>query len=142
MYSVALLATIFLSFVYYLLHNSGNHSLDSRGCLSYYSDSYLSVNVVLMSVCAFILLIRLQFQSARPLIRNLIFSIARTSLGIYVLHTFFLDIFDGRLHAFDHIAPAWIYIFLKWFVIFTLSYLSTLILIKIPMFKRVFGVAK
>lgn len=142
-YSSFLLITIGYSYLYYSLHNRGIHLLDSHDCLfSYYSDSYLSVNVVVMAISAFVLLIRLKFQSVNPFIRNLVFSIARTSLGIYVLHTYFLDILDSRLHLFDHIAPLWIYIFIKWFVIFTLSYVGTFMLIKIPLVKRVFGETK
>ncbi len=143
-YSIALLFTIGLGYFYYFLHNQGNHLLDSHGCLSFYSDSYLSINVVIMALCTFILLIRLKFQSllVNPFTKKLIFSIARASLGIYVLHTFFLDILDSRFHLFDHIAPAWIYIFIKWFVIFALSYISTIMLMKIPLIKRVFGETK
>lgn len=139
-YIVSLLSTIGLTYLFNLLNIHGNKILDSHGCLSFYSASNLSINVVVMSVCAFILLMRLNFNWVHLRIHNLITSIAGASLGIYVLHTFFLDILDGRLHIFDHIAPAWLYIVIKWSIIFSLSYVLSIILMKIPLIKKVFGV--
>lgn len=142
LYLISLSATVGLTYLFNFLNNQGNKLLDSHGCLSFYSASNLSINVVIMSVCAFILLMRMDFSWLHLRIRNLIGSIAGVSLGIYVLHTFFLDILDGRIHFFDHIAPAWLYIIIKWFVIFSLAYITSIILVKIPLVKRVFGETK
>jgi surface polysaccharide O-acyltransferase-like enzyme len=139
-YIVSLLSTIGLTYLFNLLNIHGNKILDSHGCLSFYSASNLSINVVIMSASVFILLMRLNFNWLHLRTQNLITSIAGASLGIYVLHTFFLDVLDGRLHVFDHIAPAWLYIIIKWSVIFFLSYGLSIILMKIPLVKSVFGI--
>lgn len=143
-YIVSLLVTIVGAFFYYNLSFAGNNLLSARGCLSFYTDSFLSVNVVLMAVSAFILILHFKFKSLfdNQIIRKVIYSVARTSLGIYIIHFLLLDLLDSRLRLFDNIAPAWLYIFIKLFVIFTLSYLITLIIIKIPLLRRTLGESK
>lgn len=139
LYALSLGATVTLSYFYFLLHNRGNALLDARSCLTPYGDYYLSINVVLMALCAFLLLLSLDLSSLSSHLRLLIHNIARASLGIFVLHTFILDIFDSWFHLFDPIAPAWLYLLIKWLVIFTISYVVTTVLIKIPIVKRAFG---
>jgi len=143
-YFISLLITIVGSYSYYSLTFQGNNILGSRGCLSFYTDSFLSVNVILMAVSAFALLMHFKFVILfnNKITRRIIYSVARTSLGIYIIHLLLLDLLDSRLRLFDSIAPAWLYIFIKLFVIFTLSYFVTLIIMKIPLLKRTLGEIK
>lgn len=137
-YLISLGTTIILSYFYYSLHNNGNALLDTRGCLSYYSDSYLSINVVVMSICAFLLLIRQQFIFA-PIFQKLIYSIARCSFGIYLVHMIYLSLLDSQYHLFDHIHSIIAYIVIKFVVIFLLSYSTVLVLMKIKYINKIFG---
>lgn len=141
-FALSLGVTIVGNYFYYLLHNNGNTLLDARGCLSHYTDSYLSINVVVMALSAFIILMKINYNFIGHAARKIIYSVARASFGIYVLHVIFLDILDSWFHFFDPIAPAWLYIIVKWTVIFSLSYVSTVVLIKIPLIKKIFGEAK
>lgn len=141
-YVLSLIATVTLGYFYFLFHHNGSFLLDARSCLTPYGDYYLSLNVTAMALCAYLLLFPLQLKSLPPFVHSLIFSIARVSMGIFVLHVFFLNIFDSWLHLFDPIAPAWLYLVIKFFVIFAVSYVSAAILIKIPLVRRVFGETK
>jgi surface polysaccharide O-acyltransferase-like enzyme len=140
-YITSLLITIVGAYFYYMLSFQGNNLLSARGCLSFYTDSFLSINVVGMALAAFALLMHCNFKrlATLPLVKKLFYSIARTSMGIYIIHLLLLDILDSRLRLFDPIAPAWLYIVIKLFVIFSLSYIITLVLMKIPLIKRTLG---
>lgn len=140
LYGLMLLITISFDYVYYFLKSQGNLILNDHGCLSYYSNSYLSVNVVLMSLAAFALLMHWKFDWIKnELARRLIYSIARLSLAIYIIHIFVLNILDSKFHIFDQITPVWFYIIVKFFVVFVLSYLLAFVLTKTPLIKRTFG---
>lgn len=139
-YGLMLLLTIIGDYLYYSLKSQGNLILNDHGCLSYYSNSYLSVNVVLMSLAAFVLLMHWKFTWIKnEIVRKLIYSIARLSLAIYIIHIFVLNILDSKLHLFDQITPVWFYIIVKFFVIFVLSYLLAFVLTKTPLIKRTLG---
>lgn len=140
LYISGLALTIGGSYLYYLYTFQGNNIFNSHGCLAFYADSFLSINVVMMAVGAYALLMNFEFSKIiKGRLKKLIFSIARASLGIYILHIFILDILDSKLKLFDPISPAWLYIIVKFFVIFTLAYLLTLILTRIPILKRTLG---
>jgi hypothetical protein len=137
----ASLAVTVLGIYFYYLKTQENSFLSARGCLTFYTDSYLSFNVVAMSVAAFIIIMhsRLELILKVKKLKMLVYSIARASLGIFVLHIFFLDVLDRQLNLFIWITPAWLYLTVKVLTVFAVSYLATIILIKIPLLKRVFG---
>jgi len=136
----SLLVTITGAYYYYSYTFQGNNILGDRGCLSFYTDSFLSINVVIMAVSAFALMMHFDFEKLiGGKLRKLIYSVARTSIGIYILHIFFLDVLDSKLKLFDPLAPAWLYVIIKLTVIFTISYLASILLMKIPLIKRTFG---
>lgn len=141
LYVIGLGITIGMGALYYYLHWHGNNILDPHSCLSYYSDWYLSPNVIIMSVALFVLVMRMKFRVS-PLIHRAVFSVARASFGIYLLHTFFIDILYIHFRIFDHAGPGWLHVILKWITVFVLSYLSTILLTKIPILKRTFGEIK
>lgn len=135
--------TIAGAYLYYSLSFQGNYLLNDRGCLSFYTDSFLSINVVVMSISIYALLMHFDFNKiVKGRLKKLIYSIARASLGIYILHIVILNILDSKLKLFDPIAPAWLYVLIKLFVIFTLAYAASLILMKIPLIKRTLGESK
>lgn len=136
----SLTVTICGAYFYYLYTFQGNNILNAHGCLSFYTDSFLSLNVVVMSICAFALLMHIKFEKIiKGKLKQLVYSLARASIGIYILHIFFLDILDSKLKVFDPIAPAWLYVLIKFGVIFLVSYLAALILMRIPIIKRTLG---
>lgn len=138
-YLVSLSLTTAFGYFYFYFLNSGNTLLHAGSCLTHYGDYYLSINVILMTLCVFLLLFPLSFSSFPQITKKLVFLIARASLGIFILHTFVLDIFDSWFHLFDPISPAWLYLVVKWFVVFSVSFGFAAILINIPGIKRVFG---
>lgn len=138
--TTSLAVTIIGAYFYYSLSFQGNNLLSDRGCLAFYTDSFLSINVVIMSISAYALLMNFNFKNLiGDKAKKLIYSIARNSMGIYILHIFILDIFDSKLKLFDSIAPAWLYILVKLFVVFTLAYITSLILIRIPILRKTLG---
>lgn len=141
LYLGGLAVTVAGGYAYFYLTAHGNNVLGSHGCLTMYSDSYLSVNVVAMAVASFVFLMHTDFSWVPNIIKKLIFSIARNTLGIYVLHTFVIDILD-YWHVFSFSMPLVVYIILRWFVVFTLAYIYSLIFTRIPVIRRVFGETK
>ncbi len=132
--------TVIGAYFYYLLSFSGNNLLGANGCLAFYTDSFLSINVVVLSISIFSLLMNTDFKKIiGNKIQPIIYSIARVSLGIYVLHMFLLDILDSKLQLFIAITPAWLYLLTKLSVIFILSYIASLIMMRIPILKRTLG---
>jgi hypothetical protein len=61
-FCATLLITIGGDYLYYFLKLHENFILNDHGCLAYYSNSYLSINVVFMSLAAFALLINSTFD--------------------------------------------------------------------------------
>lgn len=141
LYFLSLLVTAAGAYYYYLLTNNGNSTLNAHGCLTFYTDSYLSFNVVLLSVSSFIFLMQTNFDWLLKFekLKTLIFSVARASLGIYVLHIFFLDILDRKLNLFIWITPVWLYLIVKIVTILFVSCIAALIIMKIPLLKRTLG---
>lgn len=139
-FAASALVTVIGAYLYYSLSFRGNNLLGDRGCLSFYTDSFVSINVVLMSISLFSILINMDFNKyfSRKL-KGIFFSIARASLGIYVVHIFLLDILDSKFQLFIWITPAWLYLLVKFLVIFTLSYLASILLIKTPHLKSTLG---
>lgn len=143
LYALGLVTTISLSYFYFQARLQGSNFLESAGCISYYSDYYMSIPVLLMALPAFIILFRFDYHFLKVgILKTVIQSLAKASFGIYLSHLFILDILDTQYHLFDHIAPAWLYIVIKWVTILILSYLFTLIAMRIPFVNQVFGVKK
>ena len=116
------------------------------GCLSHYSDHYLSVNVVFMSISAFLLLLNTPFEFLKKfaISSNLIHSLARASFGIYLVHPFVARFLEMQFRLAIDFSPYPIYItiFLRLFLVLLISYLITIVLSRIPLIKLLFGVSK
>jgi surface polysaccharide O-acyltransferase-like enzyme len=103
---------------------------------------YLSINVILSSVSAFVLLKSLSKQKfmAHPVIFNLLNRITTGSFGIYLIHVLVLDIIGGRIPLIHFNAemghPMWS-IPLVSGVAFMASFCAVYILQKIPIINRI-----
>lgn len=142
LYIFGLLLTIVLNFFYYLYHSRGINIMTAPGCLTHYSDYYLSINVLIMSLTIFSLLSKINFEkNTGSFFKKTIYSLARSSFGIYLVHLFLITIWDGWLRwDVDHnTLPLIIYLLVKFFVVFFGSYLLVWFLIKIPVIRRCFG---
>jgi surface polysaccharide O-acyltransferase-like enzyme len=147
-YLIGFIATLALNYVYFHLNSINLSSTLYPGCLSQYSDYYLSFNVVLMSVPAFFVLSKINYSfilnGQAPLIKifkKLIYQIARASFGIYLTHLFFVNIWDYELNwTVDAVhIPLWAYILIKWAAVFVVSFLFSLLLKKIPLVRKLIG---
>jgi len=89
-YSVWFVATLIFNYLFYYFLQNNFSFLSPKGCLSHYTDYYLSINVVVMSVFAFLLLMKFQYEKLKSIsiFSNLIKSIAKASFGIYLIHPF------------------------------------------------------
>lgn len=141
LFVTGLLATILLNFLhFYFLFTKNFNFFSSPGCISHYSDYYLSINVLLMAIPAFLLLLKFNYDSIKDtVIGKFIRSVSKALFGIFLIHILVIQILDSNLHLFDPIAPAWLYIFIKIGVVFSISYVLTLIILKIPILNRVIG---
>lgn len=132
--------TIIGAYLYYSFTFNGNNIMSDRGCLSFYTDSFLSINVVIMSVSIFAILMSIDFKKfLGEKLQRFTYSIARASLGIYVLHIFLIDVLEYKVHLFSWITPLWLYLIVKLIVIFLLSYLLTLVIMRIPVLRKTIG---
>lgn len=126
--------------LYATLHNQG--FLKATGCLVNYSNDYLSINVIVMSLCAFVLLLHFPYDFIKNIVlHNLIHSVAKASFGIYLIHLIILHILDYKLHLFDHLSILWVLVFVKWLTVFIVSYIATLLFLRIPIIRKLFGVS-
>jgi surface polysaccharide O-acyltransferase-like enzyme len=143
LYSLFLLSlgiTIALNYYYYFeLFKYNTTILNSDGCISHYTDYYLSINVVLMAIPLFLILLNKKYTSIqKSFLGPVIKSIAKMSFGIFLTHLLILQALD-KLHIFDSLHPMWLFIIIRWIVVFVLSYLLTALLIKIPLIKKTLG---
>ncbi|MBA3723801.1 MAG: acyltransferase family protein [Candidatus Levybacteria bacterium] len=142
MYALGLIATIGFSYLHYLSLLNGINFLGSDGCIAYYSDYYMSIPVFLMSLPAFMLLLHFKYHFLqKKYVAATIRSLSKASFGIYLSHLFILQILD-HYNLFDPISPTWIYIIIKWLTILLLSYLFTVIVMKLPFVNRILGVSE
>ncbi len=138
LYTFGLIATIAFSYFHYLSLFNGGNFLGSAGCIAYYSDYYMSIPVLLMSLPAFILLLRFKYHFLnKKHIAATVRSLSKASFGIYLSHLFILNIIEHYL--FDYLSPNLFYIIIKWLIILLLSYLFTVIFMRIPFINRVLG---
>ncbi len=142
-YGAGLIATIGFNYlnVDLLLHK--NFFFSPAGCLSNYTDYYLSINVLIMSLCAFILLFYANYQRIQNYawITNSIQSIARAAFGIYLIQPFVARFLEMQFHLAIDFSPLPLaeLIFLKLILVFGISYVITTIGRRIPVVKMVFG---
>jgi surface polysaccharide O-acyltransferase-like enzyme len=139
-YFVGLGITLALNYIYFKF-NSLN-SLNYPGCLSQYSDYYLSFNVILMSIPAFAFLMNLDYSFIKSkFIKNIIFQIARSSFGIYLTHLFIVNLWDNEFGlGVDSVRiPLWSFILIKWLGVFTISFAFSTLIRKTPFIKRLIG---
>jgi len=141
-YSLGLVATVVFNYIYYSEGSVNVLRVIPGACLSNYSDYYLSINVVLMSITAFALLFDADYKFIKNTIwEKIVFNIARASFGIYLVHLLIVDIWDWVFKlTVDHTQlPLWLYILERFSGIFIISYIVVLIIRKIPILRKVIG---
>ena len=110
---------------------------------SEYATNWLSPNIILMSLAGFYLISHSRISSHcywRPIIT----SIARASLGIYLIHLIVINLVDkylGLYLDYGH-TRLWWYGSYKLALVFSLSYLATMVIIKLPLVKALIGEKK
>jgi surface polysaccharide O-acyltransferase-like enzyme len=137
---LSFVTTTALNIYYYSeLFIQNNKILNPEGCISHYTDYYLSLNIILMAIPLFLLLLNANYSYIqKTFVAKIIKSIARMSFGIFLTHLFILQYFD-TLALFDWITPLWLYIIVKWTGVFLTSYILTFILMKIPVIRKIVG---
>lgn len=140
-YLSSLAVTIGLNYLFYLNARFTGPQIPI-GCITHYSDYYLSINVFLMSAAAFVLLFNLDYKFLKnEFLRKQIYNLARASFGIYLIHLFIVNAWDKKLFwDVDNTSlPLWLYIIVKFLGVFIISYLLTVIIDKIPIVRYVIG---
>lgn len=144
-YLIGLVATIVLNYIYFSKGSIQVLRELPTGCISQYSDYYLSINVLLMSVTAFILLINFDYKKIRNTIwEKIIYAIARASFGIYLVNLVVVTILDRWFSLVgDNVRiPLWSYVIIKLVGVLGISYVFTVILMKIKGVRRIIGESK
>ena len=142
LYFVGLIATIGLNYLYYSSGSIYILRTNYVGCITHYSDTYLSINVVLMSVAAFALLFKPNLKSIKnKLLEKIVYLIARASFGIYLVHLFIVTIWDRWLKwDVDNTSlPLWAYVIVKWLGVFVISFILAIVIRKTRFIRRLFG---
>lgn len=110
-----------------------------------YFFEHFSPTVVVMSLIIFVLLINLPRWITwlnSPLSVRIVRHLSSLVFGIYLIHLIFLDIIDRYIDPlrFGHIDMVlWLAMVCKIILVFTLSYISVLVLRKIPGMRFIFG---
>lgn len=141
-YLLGLMITMGMNYMYYYFLPRGIDFLDGPFCLSQYADYYLSINVVIMSLSAFVLLLHFRYLAIKDtLIGKLVTSIARASFGIYLVHLIIVDYIETDLHlTVDHAhMPLLLYLLGTWLITFIVSYLISWLILKISVLKWLLG---
>ena len=141
-YFAGLGATLTLNYIYFYLNSMNPSNVLYPGCLSQYSDYYLSFNVTMMAIPAFVILSKLNYSFIKSkFLKNIIYQIARASFGIYLTHLFVVNIIDYELNLTVDVVriPLWSYVLAKWLVVFLVSFVFATILRKTPFLKRLIG---
>ena len=142
-YIFGAITTIVFNYIHYALLINKINLFQPNGCLSNYTDHYLSVNVVIMSLCGFLLLLGGSYGYIKRniIVSRFIKSFAAMSFGIYLIHPFvarFLEMQFNLAVDFSPL-PLGIIVFLRLFLVLMISYIITFIGVKIPLIKYVFG---
>jgi surface polysaccharide O-acyltransferase-like enzyme len=142
-YSIGVLTTIGLNYIFYSYKSVRMIDQLYPGCLSHYADYYLSINVVLMAISGFIVLSKINYGKIikSSFVKNIIYQIARASFGIYLTHLWIVDLWDHQLGwTVDAVkTPLYVYAIGKWILVFLSSYVVSYILGKTPGIKRLIG---
>lgn len=141
-YFIGLAATIVFNYWYYSKGSVKVLRTNPTDCLTHYSDYYLSINVVMMTIPAFAILFNGGYKwLQKNFLSKIIYNISRASYGIYLTHLIFVSIWDGNLKwTVDNTTlPLWLFVIVKWFGIFTVSYVASVLISKIPVVKRLIG---
>ena len=106
---------------------------------SEYATNWLSPNVILMSLSGYFLIMPINGISSW--IDQVIHSVAKASLGIYLIHLIIINLLDKYLGFYldFQTGKLWLYGIKKMIVVFLLSWIITLIAGKIPLLKIIFG---
>jgi surface polysaccharide O-acyltransferase-like enzyme len=95
-FSLAFFCTLFFGFLSWRMHWAGNEQWYMSGMT--YPEEYLSVNVMVMSVSAFVLLMTVRIpekvRQNQQLVRGLAL-LAELSFGVYLIHVLVIDILNN-----------------------------------------------
>lgn len=145
-YFIFFAVTLSFNYLHYFLAVQNVNFLSSEKCLSHYTDHYLSINVVVMSIALFLFLLNQKFGRLKQniAVSKLVFSLARASFGIYIVHPFIARFLEIQFHlAVDFSSwPIFAIIFVKLFSVLIFSYLFTVLFSKIPILKLTLGFSK
>jgi surface polysaccharide O-acyltransferase-like enzyme len=107
------------------------------------ASNYISFNIMLMSVCVFLLL-RLVFESSVyqklpefGIFKKLVVSISKYSFGIYLCHPVFIAAFRFKIFEPLNIEPYFLSVPILGFVLYVFGYVFTFVVTKIPVLKRI-----
>ncbi len=109
-----------------------------------YFGEYLSLNIIGMSLSAFVLLLNIDKlfpQLRNKLIVNIVIFISSAAFGIYLIHPIMIDLLDHYANLAIHLIHTnlWLYILEKISLVFILSLITVLVLLKTPILNKLFG---
>ena len=141
-WAIAVGLTLISGYINLALLNRGIATFWGIGGTDYFTH-WLTPNVIIMSLTAFYWIIHCQFNLSGYLTRA-VKSIARVSFGIYLVHPMVINLADkylGLYLDYGH-TRLWWYGSYKYVLVFLLSYLVTVIMIKLPLVKALMGEKK
>lgn len=141
-YFSGLLATIALNYIYYSKGSVEVLRSNYPSCLSHYSDYYLSLNVIAMTVSAFAILFFAKFDFLKNTIaEKIIYSVSRLSFGIYLVHLIVVALWDKGLgYDVDHAGvPLWLYLIIRISGVFIISFILSKILNRFSFTRKLIG---
>lgn len=141
-YLIGLFLTVIFNYYFYSQGSVKIQQVNYPGCLSHYSDYYLSFNVVIMALTAFTFLINIKLKMFKHnFIKKAIYDLARASFGIYLIHLFIVSIWDNwlRLTVDNTSLPLFAYLIVKFLGVFIISYLIIVFVKKVPILKKLIG---
>jgi len=109
--------------------------------LSYF-DHYLSINVMLASLAGFAVLAHIDYQKlTKSFFTKPIHLLAKTAMGLYVLHPFIMNIVDRQFgFQVDFMNEnLWLYLIKRTVLVFSITTTLVWLAQKIPMLKKVLG---
>lgn len=139
---LGLITTVVLDYLYFSEGSLTVLRTNYPGCLSQYSDYYLSFNVTAMTISAFVILISMNMNFIKGrFLKKIIYDISRLSFGIYLVHLTVVTFWDKVLgwdadHAYF---PLWLYLIFRIFGIFAISYIVASILSRNKFTRRLIG---
>lgn len=141
-WAIAVGLTIIFGYINLAFLNRGITTFWGIGGAEYFTN-WLSPNVILMSLAGFYLVIHSR-QSTNQCWRKIVNSLAKASLGIYLIHMLIINILDkysGLYLDYGH-TRLWWYGSYKFTLVFLLSYLLTLVILRLPLVKALIGEKK